>query len=331
MTSSALTLPAKGLFTQMACVLLARIPSPDELRQALLLATETEARPARGSGAWYEGTQLLVVPFDPDLNGYALLDMVEQPWPDDLDGIGAHSEAISAAWQIGHFGPGTWPGCLARAAQHCWAWKAAPTAAARHAAFLRVRLTYLLGVPGGIDQPYRGRSPISELLFLSHLVGALLTIRGALCAFQPAGEALRSAAFLEERLQLYRLGGPPPLDVWTNVRYLPVADAASWFLMDTVGMAQFDQPDIEAAFPMDKQERFVPAEIEAFLRNASLRLLREGEGAVLRAGGGTGEIAGPGGVPWRPQRLPGGLAAPPRSTLRYLPRLLARPPAALRG
>jgi len=267
-----------------------------------------------------------VVPFAPERNGFVLIDVVERHWPDDL-GMAEEDPDLAAAWRIGHFGPGTWHGCLQRAAQHSWAWKAGASAAVRHTAFLRIRLTYLLGVPGAVHRPYLASDPLTELLFLSRLAGSLLTVRGALGCFQPAGESLRGAAFLEERLQLHRHGGPPPLDLWTNIRYQPV-DETAWVLMDTVGMSQFDLPDIEAAFPQTKEERYPPLEVEAFLRNAALRLVRTRQeaGALPEMP----DLPGPGGIPWRVQRFAEGFASPPRPTLRFVPRTLPRPPAVLR-
>lgn len=330
MTTSALTVPGKGLFTQSAFVLLSRVPAREERIQALLLATDHEVRESAGGRIWYEGGPLTVIPFAPERNGYVLLDVLDRRWPDDLDGGRADTPdaaaEMAAAWKIGHFGPGTWPGCLSRAAQHSWAWKAGANSAIRHQALLRLRLTYLLGVPGAVHRPYLASDPVTELLYLTQLIGALLTLRGALGCFLPAGESLRGAAFLEERLQLHRHGGPPPLDVWTNVRYQPV-DETGWVLMDTIGMSQLDLPDIEAAFPAAKEERYPPPEVAAFLRNTALRMLRERNGDSLPE---WSELPGPGGIPWRVQRRTEGFAAPPRPTLRFVPRALPRPPAALR-
>lgn len=320
--------PEKGLFTQAVMVLLSRVPSPDELQQALLLACPTEARPTQAGRNWCEGDSLLVVPFKPEKNGYLLVDIVQRPWPDALEDTTDDSD-VPAAWQAGHFGPLSYGGCLAQAALQSWKWKSGRRIQEKHVAFLRIRLTYLLGIPNpGKDSSLALTTivnPLDELHFLTQISGALLTLRGALCLFFPAGEALRDAAFVEERLHLHRGGGPPPIEVWTNVRFQLVDSSGGWAIMDTVGMAQMDRPDVEAAFPQDKQERFSPPEVEAFLRNQTLRLL-ENPNAFAKPVA----VNGPGGAVWRSASpLATGFSGPPRKTIRFLPRTLLGPPRSL--
>ncbi|MES2464881.1 MAG: hypothetical protein V4671_30315, partial [Armatimonadota bacterium] len=208
--------PEKGLFTQAVMVLLSRVPSLDEIKQALLLACPIEARSTFGGSNWCEGGPLLVLPFAPEKNGYLLVDTIERPWPDAL-GDSEDDLDVPPAWAAGHFGPLSFGGCLNQAALQSWKWKAGRRIQEKHVAFLRIRLTYLLGVLNP-DKAHplplaKAVSPLEELQFLTQVSGALLTLRGALCLFYPAGEALRDAAFVEERLHLHRSGGPPPIDV----------------------------------------------------------------------------------------------------------------------
>ncbi|MBC8104291.1 MAG: hypothetical protein H7Z41_17080 [Cytophagales bacterium] len=319
--------PPKALFTQAAAILLSRTPSEEEVLQALLLASPIEARSTTGGRNWCEGQALLVLPFLPERNGYVLVDIVDRPWPDALGE--SEEPEIVGAWNAGHFGPLSESGGLRRAATQSWKWKSGRRAPALHVAFLRIRLTYQLGVSAGITRmPPGGVSPQEELLFLTQIAGALLSLRGALCVFFPAGEALRDAAFVEERLNLHRAGGPLPLDIWANIRFLPLNDPATWVVMDTVGMPQLDLPDLEAAFPLDKNERYPPHDVEAFLRNLSLRLLRDGDASVA----GPSSLPGPGGALWRSAgTLASGFSAPHRRVVRFLPRTLGRPPQQLRS
>jgi hypothetical protein len=321
--------PGKGLFTQAVVVLLSRVPSQDEVKQALLLACPTEARITRGGRNWCEGNSFLVLPFQQEKNGYLLVDIVEQPWPDAL-GDTTDDPGVALAWSSGHFGPLSYNGCLSQAALQSWKWKAGRRIQEKHNAFLRIRLTYMLGVPSsgnaGSNLPAVPVNSLEELHFLTQISGALLTLRGALCLFYPGGEALRDAAFVEERLHLHRGGGPPPLDVWTNIRFQMVDSSSHWAIMDTVGMAQMDLPDLEAAFPQDKQERFPPAEVEEFLRNQSLRLLQERNAFTHPM-----TLNGPGNAQWRSSGvLAAGFSGPPRKVIRFLPRTLLGPPKALR-
>ena len=231
--------PEKGLFPQAAMVLLSRVPSDDEVKQALLLACPTEARSTRGGQNWYEGDPLLVLPFQPEKNGYLLVDIVERPWPDTLESTVGEPDFINA-WKAGHFGSLSYSDCLSRSALQSWKWKAGRRIPEKHSAFLRLRLTYLLGVSSA-DKSLSltgNADPLHELHFMTQAAASLLTLRGALCLFYPGGEALRDAAFVEERLNLHRGGGPPPIEVWTNVRFQQVNGPSSWAIMDTVGMAQ---------------------------------------------------------------------------------------------
>jgi hypothetical protein len=320
--------PEKGLFTQAAMVLVSRVPSVDEVKQALLLACPIEARSTRGRRHWSEGDSLLVLPFQPEKNGYLLIDIIERRWPDALGDLVDEPEVV-AAWAAGHFGPLTYGGCLTQAALQNWKWKAGRRIQEKHTAFLRIRLTYLLGVP----VPERGRplpligvvNPLDELAFLTQVSGALLTLRGALGLLFPAGEALRNAAFVEERLNLHRGGGPPPIEVWTNVRFQMVDTSGTWAIMDTIGMAQMDLPDLEAAFPQDKHERFAAPEVEAFLLNQSLRLLEDRDAFTNPV-----VVGGPGDTFWRSSGPVTGFSGPTRKAIRFLPRVSVRPPAPLR-
>ena len=319
--------PDKGLFSQAAMVLLSRVPSADEVKQALLLACPTEARSTRGGQNGYEGDPLLVLPFQPEKNGYLLVDIVERPWPDSLENTVGEPE-LTDAWKAGHFGPLSYSDCLRRSALQSWKWKAGRRIGEKHSAFLRLRLTYLLGVSRAdkslsvLEMP----DPLRELHFVTQAAASLLTLRGALCLFYPGGEALRDAAFVEERLNLHRGGGPPPIDVWTNIRFQQVDASGSWAIMDTVGMAQMGLPDLEAAFPQDKQERFPAPEVEAFLRNQSLRLLSDHKAFAHPV-----SLPGPGGTTWRSVLLTQGFSAPTREVIRFLPRTLLRPPRTLRS
>ena len=98
-----------------------------------------------------------------------------------------------------------------------------------------------------------------------------------------------------------------------------------WLVMDTVGNGQLglpDLPDLEAC--TTNKKNYDLQQIDVFLRNTTLYLLRQGE--VFRDGD---TIDGPGGVRWRARIRRCGLIDPPRRTLRFFPEDGTKPPDAL--
>ena len=78
------------------------------------------------------------------MNGYVAVDVVNHPWPDAM-GDPTASAMIFCRWLMGHFGPFVYPGNLARAEQHNWAWEPARTSPDGHGGFIRVRTSYVFG------------------------------------------------------------------------------------------------------------------------------------------------------------------------------------------
>ncbi len=313
-----------------------RTPTLGEVADALLLAEPVPVLVKKGWADWRLGGPILLTPCENGENrakGYLMADVVTHPWPDkpgdelspDLAAANDARENVTDA-PFAHLGPFVHEDGLARAARHAWAWKGARRMPAAHTAFVRVRACYVLGA--GPDAPMipPGYDPAEELLKITDLCGALLTLRGALCYYNPNGESLRSTALLEETLQYHRVGGPLPLDLWSNIRWRPVSqtDTPQWAVMDTVGMAQLGLPDLEAVVSMEKHP---PQEVERFLRNISLRLL-ENPAHSLRNGDTT---TGPGNIRWQAYWRKTPVEAPARPRLlRWVPLGLPRPPSGLR-
>src|SRR5579862_3035689 len=84
-----------------------------------------------------------IIPFRPEVNGYVIVDVVNQPWP---DGMGdAKTDVMTfGAWSMGQFGPFAFPGGLARARQHAWSWQPGRTVPEGHRGFVRFRTSYVL-------------------------------------------------------------------------------------------------------------------------------------------------------------------------------------------
>jgi hypothetical protein len=73
----------------------------------------------------------LTIPFLLAANGYVAVDVVNQPWPDAMGD--PKTDAVTfGAWTFGHFGPFTYPGGLARAQQHAFAWEGVCTVCEGH-------------------------------------------------------------------------------------------------------------------------------------------------------------------------------------------------------
>lgn len=261
-----------------------------------------------GPGNWLSGPSL-TVEFNPVINGYIVVDLIDRPWPDHM-GDPKEEPELMGAWSMGYFGPYAYPNGLNRAVNQAWHWAGAAAAVSRHTAFIRIKTSYVLGAD--VDAPVMPTpySSVDEIEFVTEMGRALLALPAALALFNPSGELLMSADELDIRQEYNRENGLPALDAWTNVRMFNFN--AEWLIMDTVGNWQIDSPDHEAVFP---KGQFDENEVANFLRNSSLYVLRNGE--VIKDGD---TMDGPGGVIWQGQRFENGLSDPPREVLRWAPR-----------
>jgi hypothetical protein len=314
-------MPTKGRYTASACVLFERPVALEQLERALTAFQIVNRVPEVTN--WMFGGPALALAFRPELNGYVSVDTVDRPWPDHM-GDPKTDPALFGAWMTGHFGPFTFPNGLARAAQHSWGWPEGKTIPPRHTAFVRIQASYVFGnVPGNTPIFPEGYDPLAELVFVTDVARAVLRIPGALCYFNPNGEALRSVQSIESSLAFTRGRNLPPLDVYCNVRLFNVDEG--WLVMDTVGNGQLgtpDLPDIEAC--VQGAREYDLQSVDAFLRNTTLYVLRQGE--VFRDGD---TIDGPGDVRWRAWNRRTGLIDPPRRTVRLFPQDGTEPPAVL--
>lgn len=297
----------KGFFSQGLCILLSEPVSLDRIAQALK-DFEIAGRPSGGDDELVDLPSVLIS-FRPDVDGQVLLSVVENRWPDEM-GDPQEQPDVFVAWSLGQFGPLAYPGCLERATEQAWAWEDSRAATDQHTCFIRILSSYVIGVADD-DAPLlpEDYDAIDEMEFLTKLASALLTLPEALCYFNPGGEVLRDEDGLREGLNYAWCHHLPPLDMWTNVRLFRATD--EWSLMDTVGNGQFDLPDVEAAYLADKYEA---TDVEGFLRNASLYMLKEGD--VIEE---DDTADGPGDIVWRAILCDDALTDPPRPTVRWFP------------
>lgn len=306
-------MPQKGFFTQAFAVLLDRPTSIDGV--ASVLSSFDVRRRAEAAESWAFGGPSLLLPYKPELNGIVAVDVVDRPWPDAM-GDPKADPTVFGAWAMGNFGPFAYPGGLERAGQHAWAWEGGREVAARHRAFVRVRLSYAFGARGDAPVLPPDANPLDELRFLGDVASALLELPEALCYFNPNGEVLRDREFVEGVLEFSREKGLPALDLWSNIRFFRLEE--NWLMMDTVGNAQLDLPDLEACFA---GATYNLEEIDVFLRAMSSYLLEQGD--IV---GEEDTIKGPARKSWIARRFDESQSAPPRRTVRLIPDDGLRPP-----
>jgi hypothetical protein len=302
---------AKGLFTQTLCLLTQAPPSLDMLRTRLGDRGFEIAGERPASGSWQLGGPSLMLPYRPDVNGYVIVDVVEHPWPDGMGDPGKDPGTFGA-WSMGHFGPLAFPGGLERAVQHAWSWEHAKLVVPQHTGFLRLRLSYCLGADEAAPVQPPDVDPAHELSFLARTAIALGSLPGVLCIFNPNGEILRDAASFARDWSECGKARKLPLLLWMNIRFCHLD--ATYSLMDTVGNAQLDVPDVEAIFPRSET---APADVDHYLRNVTHYLLDLDR--PLRTGE---DIDGPGesDLSWTIEALEDGSLQPPRRTYRLTPK-----------
>lgn len=313
---------AKGLFTQGMCVLLRNPVSLAEIQEKL---AQFEIVGVQESVIDEASPETLVLDFRPEVGGHLLITPSNEPWPDDM-GDPETAPDVFVAWSLGQFGPLAFPGCLRRASEQSWGWEAGEQAIKEHSSHLRLLISYVLGSEDEEDEEDadpdevvlipEDYDPLEELKFLTRAVSAILDLPDAICYFNPGGEVLRDENGLRQGLNYAWNFELPPLDMWTNVRLFRAEN--SWALMDTVGMGQLDLPDMEAVYDTSRYE---PADVERFLRNATLYLLNQ---EVEFEDGDSAD--GPGDIHWNAIECEESLSDPPRETIRWIPDDNLEPP-----
>lgn len=261
----------------------------------------TEKRTSAGGPA-------LVVEYRPEVNGCVLVDLEDRPWPDDM-GDPKKDPELFMSWSMGQFGPYAFPGGLKRAADHWWANPKGQRIVPEHRAFVRIRISYIIGAGPEAKVAPPDYDPGAELEFLNRVVIALMDHPKALLYFNPNGEVLRDRASFVAEVERHEEHSLPPLALWSNVRMFNFDE--QWMLMDTVGMEQLDLPDLEACFPKGE---FRGEAVDYFFRNCSLYLLQKGE--VIKD---KNTMDGPGDIRWQARVCEEPLAMPSRRVLRWFP------------
>jgi hypothetical protein len=297
----------KGNFTQCVCILLNRTPSLDEVAQSLSNVADIVSR-QEATEDWQFFGPSLTIAFQPQVNGYVAVDVVDRPWPDEM-GDPEKDAALFGAWALGYFGPSAFPLGLARASDQSWCWDGDAEIAHNHSSFIRIRTSYVFEADEDAPVAPENYEPMDELDFVNRLTSALLELDGAICCFNPNAELLLNKNDFAATLSFHEEHKSIPIESWTNVRLFSVD--ADWALMDTLGNLQLDIPDIEAAFHLDVAE---PDDINEFVRHITWFLL-DSENEVNEGD----RLEGPGEHPWVATWLDTGSCDPPRQVLRLIP------------
>jgi hypothetical protein len=187
-------MPRKGFFTQGVSLLTNGQTTIDNIKSALRQQGFDVVKESPADEGWAFFGPSLVVAFLPEVNGYAAVDVVNQPWPDSMGDPKSDSMTFGA-WSMGFFGPFAFPGNLARAQQHAWSWQAGRTIPEGHRGFIRIRMSYVFGSKKDALTLPEDYDPVAEMQFLSRAVMALLKAPGVICYFNPNGEQLLAAKF----------------------------------------------------------------------------------------------------------------------------------------
>ena len=183
----------------------------------------TIVKRGEGSTSWAIAGPSLIVAYRPKVNGYVSVDITDHPWPNSMGNPNTEPE-VFAAWSMGHFGPGTWPGSLERACQHSWGWPDGRSVPLQHQAFIRIRSSYVFGAHDNAPVMPNDYDPLHELDFVTRIAAALVRLPQALCYFNPNGECVRGASQFLDSLREHASAEQMPLNVWSNVRFFKLQD-----------------------------------------------------------------------------------------------------------
>jgi hypothetical protein len=228
-------MPRKGFFTQCVCILLEKEVPLSEIESALS-HLEVARRDVQTGSSWMSSDSL-IIPFRPEVNGFMILDVVGQKWPDHM-GDPKKVPELFAAWLMGHFGPSAFPGGLQRAVEQSWGWKDAGRVVTKHGAFIRILTSYVIGATDNTPTIPQDYDALDELQFLTDAAVRLLQLPSALCYFNPSGEVLATKERAISLLDRCQQADQPPLPLWLNVRLFNID--SNWSIMDTVGLEQLD-------------------------------------------------------------------------------------------
>ncbi len=296
-----------GLTTQAIALLFSSAPTLDKLREALASYTPT-LRECEDSWPAQSPSLSFSIPDVPETS--AIIDIVHQPWPDDLS-QDDHSSDIFLAWKLGHFGPVARPVALSRALTRTFLTHNESQAVREHNSFLRLRT--MSTDPNALAKGSAIKTPLlacQHLAILDRLAVQLLDLPGALAYFNPAGaNVLSRNHFNHFTKQAQDLGLINTL-VWTNRFFYTVND--HWSFFETLGNRQFHLPDLELPLSSAHHEH-IPA-CKTFLANLTLQMINNRQFIASDT-----LVAGPADLNYKAHYFPVSLVEPDRPIILLLP------------
>jgi hypothetical protein len=293
------------MFTQCVTVLFERAPTLADLKSVIAVET-TEAPAAEAEQGWVLTGPSLTLDHRKDVNGKLQIDVIDVPFPDAM-GSPDREPTLFAAWSMGHFGPTTYPGALERASLH-EVDRELVALTEKHTAFVRIRVSYVLGASSEAPVLPDHYDPIHELAAVSELAVQIGGVDGALVIFNPNAERLLTAQRLRTALDRAPI---LPVDVWTSARRVRPQQLPDWLIFDTVGMGQLDVADHQLVLPIDHgTAEHAPALL------CSMAAYDAAHGGVLSPGDTASDTDGRGvTAEWASEATLG----PPRAVLAWVP------------
>ena len=300
-------------------MLLKSAPTLQELKKVLSKHKIVSEKP-NGIQGWETCGPAILLDYREEYNGLFVIDIIDKPWPDELD-CEKPDSTLHKAWLEGCFGIATAPGSLERAVEHCWFWPEGRELVPQAKAFLRIRSTFMIDRDDWMEGDEWIPSdyyPADELQEFHMVIRDLFELPQVICYFNPQGEVLRDKETFIEYDDLCYDNEIPPLGLWANARFFKIND--EWVMMDTVGNSQIEVLDVEACFHIDSYE---PHDIDQLLRVVTLYQLEDDEFE------GSDTVEDENGVSWKVSFEQDGLCDPPRRVIRLIPQDGREPPAEL--
>jgi hypothetical protein len=303
------------VFVETMVLLLRSAPTLKEVQAVLDEFTINKVR-SDGIDTWEHCGPALFLEYREDYFGQFVVDIIDRPWPDQLDYDKPDSK-LYKAWLEGCFGISTCPGALERAAEQSWIWPEGREAVKEAKAFIRIRTTFVLDR----DEEFEDDDwipcdyyPPEELMEIHPVVMALFKLPQAICYFNPQGEVLRDRESFEETDKLFDDNDLPALELWSNARMFQINQ--EWTMLDLVGNSQIDAPDLEAIYFTSD---YSPTDVEQLLRVTTMIFLEDPEFKADM-------IEDENGVNWKLFYDLDSICDPPRQVIRMIPDDSRHPP-----
>lgn len=281
-------------YTQAVALLVAEPPDPGMIEKLLAPLCPDSSSPGSRGGGWINGYPWWRVPINGHATGRAEIMVAMEGYPRNL-GESTCDEMTQACFAAGCMGPFALPSHAVNL-----------TALPAHRGVIVVRTSYAFG-KNPAEAP-ASANPLLDLAFSTSVAARLLGALPGAHYFSPAsGVVLRGAEFAGIATKFKGLD-TPPMPLWIRCRALTPAPQSALQTVDTVGMAQLGQQDLEASFVRGSMG-IDASKVAILLMGIAAETVRV-RSAVMAARNG------PGGL-WTPDAPHVAIGAPARSVIRW--------------